>query len=292
MMAATGTRAQEFRDQLSRRVLVADGAMGTMLYARGVFLNRSFDELNSPAPDLVRGIHQELHQGGLGDPGNQHVSALTAVAAGRIRHGREVEGYQPAPVCGWRAKRRATTAFVAGAVGPLGVRIEPLGPTSFAEARAASASRWMRLAEAGVDVLIFETSATWMSCAKAVLAARDSIGDAVPIVAQVTIDDFRPSARRRRYGNLHPRDGFVAGGVIGLNCSVGPRPLVGNHRADAGAFPPADDAHAQRRLGRCAGGRNMYLSRPRYMAQYARRMLWAGVKIVGGCCGHHAGYIS
>src|ERR1035438_2683246 len=64
MMAATGTRAQEFRDQLSRRVLVADGAMGTMLYARGVFLNRSFDELNLSAPDLVRGIHQDYIKAG------------------------------------------------------------------------------------------------------------------------------------------------------------------------------------------------------------------------------------
>ncbi|MGB7761829.1 MAG: homocysteine S-methyltransferase family protein, partial [Bryobacteraceae bacterium] len=63
-MAATGTRAEEFREQLSRRVLVADGAMGTMLYARGVFLNRSFDELNLSSPDLVRGIHQDYIKAG------------------------------------------------------------------------------------------------------------------------------------------------------------------------------------------------------------------------------------
>src|SRR5258708_26373224 len=58
------TRAQEFRDQLSSRVIVADGAMGTMLYSRGVFINRCFDELNLSSPDMVRQIHQEYAKAG------------------------------------------------------------------------------------------------------------------------------------------------------------------------------------------------------------------------------------
>ena len=156
MTTATSTRAQEFRDQLSRRVMVADGAMGTMLYSRGVFINRCFDELNlssrrhgPPDPPGVR-------QGRRGDPGDQHVRRQPA-APGRLRHGRR--SCSDINQAGVRLAREAAKdgPFVAGAVGPLGVRIEPLGPTSFAEARAAFREQIDALLEAGVDLLILET---------------------------------------------------------------------------------------------------------------------------------------
>ena len=283
MMAATGTRAQEFRDQLSRRVLVADGAMGTMLYARGVFLNRSFDELNLSAPDLVRGIHQDYIKAG------SEILETNTFGANRVRLAAfgMAEKLKDINRAGVRLAREAArdTAFVAGAVGPLGVRIEPLGPTSFAEARAAFREQVDALAEAGVDLLIFETFGNLDELREAVLAARDSIGDAVPIVAQVTIDDFGhlpggadPETFTREMDSW-PVD------VIGLNCSVGPKATLETIERMLAVSSKPMSAMPNAGLPMRVEGRNMYLSSPEYMAQYARRMLWAGVKIVGGCCG-------
>ena len=135
MNTLASTRAQEFRDQLSRRVLVADGAMGTMLYSRGVFINRSFDELNLSQPDLVRQIHQEYVKAGAEIlETNTFAGSRPRLAAFGIAE--KLKDINRAAV---RLAREAAAGgpFVAGAVGPLGLRIEPLGPTSFAEARAA-----------------------------------------------------------------------------------------------------------------------------------------------------------
>ncbi|MGA3259730.1 MAG: bifunctional homocysteine S-methyltransferase/methylenetetrahydrofolate reductase [Bryobacteraceae bacterium] len=283
MMAATGTRAQEFRDQLSRRVLVADGAMGTMLYARGVFLNRSFDELNLSAPDLVRGIHQDYIKAG------SEILETNTFGANRVRLAAfgMAEKLKDINRAGVRLAREAArdTAFVAGAVGPLGVRIEPLGPTSFAEARAAFREQVDALAEAGVDLLIFETFGNLDELREAVLAARDSIGDAVPIIAQVTIDDFghlpggADTETFTREMDSWPVD------VIGLNCSVGPKATLETIERMLAVSSKPMSAMPNAGLPMRVEGRNIYLSSPEYMAQYARRMLWAGVKIVGGCCG-------
>src|SRR4051794_4421425 len=155
MTTATSTRAQEFRDQLARRVIVADGAMGTMLYSRGVFINRCFDELNLSAPDMVRQIHQEYVKAGA------EIVETNTFGATRQRLGAFgfAEKLQAINQTGVRLAREAAkeAAFVAGAVGPLNVRIEPLGPTSFAEARAAFREQIDSLMEAGVDLLILET---------------------------------------------------------------------------------------------------------------------------------------
>ena len=283
MMAATGTRAQEFRDQLSRRVLVADGAMGTMLYARGVFLNRSFDELNLSAPDLVRGIHQDYIKAGA------EILETNTFGANRVRLSAfgMAEKLKDINRAGVRLAREAAreTAFVAGAVGPLGVRIEPLGPTSFAEARAVFREQVDALVEAGVDVLIFETFGNLDELREAVLAGRDSIGDAVPIIAQVTIDDFGhlpggadPETFTREMDSW-PVD------AIGLNCSVGPKATLETIERMLAVSSKPMSAMPNAGLPMRVEGRNIYLCSPEYMAQYARRMLWAGVKIVGGCCG-------
>src|SRR5271157_3437426 len=188
MATSTNTRAQEFREQLSRRVLVSDGAMGTMLYSRGVFINRCFDELNLSSPDLVRQIHQDYVKAGA------EIVETNTFGANRTRLAGfgVAEKLRDINLAGVRLAREAArdAAFVAGAVGPLGVRIEPLGPTSFAEARAAFREQIEALAEAGIDLLILETFANLDELREAVMAAREAAGDELAIVAQVTIDDF------------------------------------------------------------------------------------------------------
>ena len=128
------SKALQFRDQLNRRVMIADGAMGTMLYSKGVFINRSFDELNVTAPQMVREIHQEYVKAGA------EILESNTFGANRARLSAFglVEKLRDINEAGVRLAREAAqdNAYVAGAVGPLGIRIEPLGPTSFAEARA------------------------------------------------------------------------------------------------------------------------------------------------------------
>src|SRR5499427_9577209 len=183
MTSASASRAQEFREQLSRRVMVADGAMGTVLYARGVFINRCYDELNLSGADMVRQIHQEYVKAGA-----QIIETNTFGASRpRLAGFGIAEKLQDINRAAVRLAREAAKdgPFVAGAIGPLGVRIEPLGPTSFGEARETFREQIEALLDAGVDLLIFETFGNLDELREAVSAARDAAGHEIPVVAQV-----------------------------------------------------------------------------------------------------------
>ncbi|HTS24478.1 MAG TPA: bifunctional homocysteine S-methyltransferase/methylenetetrahydrofolate reductase [Bryobacteraceae bacterium] len=283
MTTATNIRVQEFRDQLSRRVLVADGAMGTMLYSRGVFINRCFDELNVAQPDMVRQIHQEYVKAGA------EILETNTFGASRPRLGAfgVAEKLRDINLAGVRLAREAAKdgPFVAGAVGPLGIRIEPLGPTSFAEARAAFREQIDALLEGGVDLLILETFGNLDELREAVAAAREAAGDDMAVIAQVTIDDFGhlpggtdPETFTREM-DAWPVD------AIGLNCSVGPKATLETIERMMQFSSKPMSAMPNAGLPMRIEGRNIYLCSPEYMAQYARRLLWAGVKVIGGCCG-------
>src|SRR5437899_6843597 len=285
MSTATMSRASEFRQQLSQRVLVADGAMGTMLYSRGVFINRCFDELNLSSADMVRQIHQEYVKAGA------EILETNTFGATRQRLAAfgVAEKLKIINQAGVRLAREAAAAkdgvFVAGAIGPLGVRIEPLGRTSFAEARAIFREQIDALLDAGVDLLIFETFGNLDELREGVMAAREAAGDEIPVIAQVTIDDFghlpggTDTETFTREMNTWPVD------AIGLNCSVGPKATLETvERMMEHATKPLS-AMPNAGLPMRVEGRNIYLCSPEYMAQYARRLLWAGVKVIGGCCG-------
>jgi homocysteine S-methyltransferase len=284
MPFATAVRALEFRQQLGTRIIVADGAMGTMLYARGIFINRCFDELNLSSADMVRQIHQEYVKAGA------EILETNTFGATRMRLAAYglAEKLKSINQAGVRIAREAAgdKAFVAGAVGPLGVRIEPLGPTSFAEARALFREQIEALVEAGVDLLILETFSNLDELREAILAAREAAGQEITVIAQVTIDD---------YGNL-PGGGADTESftrrldewpcdAIGLNCSVGPKTMLETaEKMMAFSHKPLSVMPNAGNPVRIEG-RNIYLGSPEYMAQYARRLIWAGVKVVGGCCG-------
>ena len=283
MTTATQSRAREFRNQLSSRVMVADGAMGTMLYAKGVFINRCFDELNVSAPDMVRQIHQDYVKAGA------EIIETNTFGGSRPRLAAfgMAEKLDAINHAGVRLAREAAkdNAYVAGAVGPLGVRIEPLGPTSFAEAREAFREQIGALTDAGIDLLILETFANLDELREAVTAAREVAGNDLAIIAQVTIDDFGhlpggtdPETFTREMDSW-PVD------VIGLNCSVGPKATLETIEQMMSFSTKPMSAMPNAGLPMRVEGRNIYLCSPEYMAQYARRMLWAGVKIIGGCCG-------
>jgi homocysteine S-methyltransferase len=283
MTTATPDSAREFREQLSRRVMVADGAMGTQLYSRGVFINRCFDELNVSQPDLVRQIHLEYAKAGA------EILETNTFGGNRMRLAGfgMAEKLKAINQAGVRLAREAASdgIFVAGAVGPLGVRIEPLGPTSFAEARAAFREQMDALLEAGIDLIILETFGNLDELREAVTAAREAAGNELVVIAQVTIDDFghlpggTDTETFTREMDSWPVD------AIGLNCSVGPKATLETIEKMMQYSSKPMSAMPNAGLPMRVEGRNIYLCSPEYMAQYARRMLWAGVKIVGGCCG-------
>jgi len=283
MTTSVSSRAQEFRDRLAHRVLVADGAMGTMLYSRGVFINRCFDELNLSQPDLVRQIHKEYAKAGA------EILETNTFGANRARLAAfgMAEKLVAINHAGVRIAREAAgeNVFVAGAIGPLGVRIEPLGPTSFTEAREIFREQAAALIEAGADLLIMETFGNLGELHQAVLAAHEAGGGDIPIIAQVTIDDFGhlpggtdPESFTREMDSW-PVD------VIGLNCSVGPKATLETIELMMQYSSKPMSAMPNAGLPTRVEGRNIYLCSPEYMAQYARRLLWAGVRIIGGCCG-------
>jgi methionine synthase I (cobalamin-dependent)/5,10-methylenetetrahydrofolate reductase len=276
-------RALEFRGDLDRRALVADGAMGTMLYAQGVFINRCYDELNLSAPALVKEIHSQYVLAGA------EILETNTFGANRMR----LAGYglrdrvQEINVAGVRLAREAAQdkAFVAGSVGPLGVRIEPLGPTSYAEARTAFREQVAALVSAGVDLLILETFANLEELREAIFGAREAAGKDVVLVAQVTIDDFGNMPGGSAPETFAQRLDEWPADVIGCNCTAGPKATLETiekialySRKPMSAMPNA--GHPAR-----VEGRSIYLCSPEYMAHYAKRFLQAGVRIVGGCCG-------
>jgi methionine synthase I (cobalamin-dependent)/5,10-methylenetetrahydrofolate reductase len=283
MMTAVINRALEFRQHLSQRILVADGAMATMLYSSGVFINRCFDELNLSSPDLVRQIHRDYADAGA------EILETNTYGANRIR----LAGFgfseklQSINAAGVRLAREASQggAFVAGAIGPLGVHLEPLGPMSFAEARAIFREQAEALVGAGVDLLILETFGDLNELREAVLAVREAAGADPVIVAQLAVDDFGclPSGATvetfSREMNSWPVD------VIGVNCSVGPKTTFEVIEQLARLSSKPLSAMPNAGIPTRVEGRNIYLCSPEYMAQYARRLLLAGVKIIGGCCG-------
>jgi homocysteine S-methyltransferase len=283
MPAAADTRALEFHEAIGKRVLVADGAMGTMLYSRGVFINRCYDELNLSGADMVQQIHQEYVKAGA------EVLETNTFGATRPRLAAFGLAEKLAAInqAGVRIARQAAggRAFVAGAVGPLSVRIEPLGPTSFAEARAYFREQIEALLDAGIDLLILETFSNLDELREAIFAAREAAGPDMAIIAQVTIDDYGSLPGGMDTATFTSRLDEWPCDIIGLNCSVGPKimletaeAMMRRSRKPVSIMPNAGNPMR-------IEGRSIYLGSPEYMAQYARRLIWAGVKMVGGCCG-------
>jgi homocysteine S-methyltransferase len=279
----TRTRAAEFRKKLQSGVVLADGAMGTMLYTKGVFINRCFDELNLSSPQLVREIHQEYVKAG------SEILESNTFGGNRVRLTAFGLGEKLWTInqTGVRLAREAAgeKAFVAGAIGPLGTQIEPLGPVSFMEARAIFKEQADALLSAGVDLLVLETFYELNELREAIFAAREAGGSEMVIVAQVTVDDegrLRDGTNALTFTNKlneWPVD------VIGVNCSAGPK--IALETIEKMAPHTAKPLSAMPNAGLPANieGRNMYLCSPEYMSQYARRFLQAGVRVIGGCCG-------
>jgi homocysteine S-methyltransferase len=264
------------------RVVIFDGAMGTMLYSRGVYINQCYDELNVRSPDLVREVHAEYVAAGA------EVLETNTFGANRLK----LEQYGLADRvteinrAGAEIARGVAgdKALVAGAVGPLGVRLEPFGPTSAEDARAIFRQQMEGLAEGGAHVFLLETFSDLHEIGQAILAARD-VDPARPVIAQMTIGvDCRTTYGATVEDVARALDAAGAD-VIGLNCSVGPQAILDAIEKMAQVTRRKLSAQPNAGMPRDIGGRSMYMASPEYMASYARHLIQAGARVIGGCCG-------
>jgi methionine synthase I (cobalamin-dependent)/5,10-methylenetetrahydrofolate reductase len=275
--------AADFLARIKQSPVLCDGAMGTLLYSKGIFINRSYDELNLSQPDLIRGIHHEYLQAGA------EIIETNTFGGNSFRLGRHSLADKVGDInrAGARLAREAAKSFdvwVAGSVGPLGTRIEPLGKTSFQEARDAFREQIQVLVDSGVDLLMLETFGYLEEIHQALLAAKD-VSASLPIVAQVTIDEDGNCLDGSDPQTFVSKLEEWGADVIGCNCSVGPVAMLDAMEKVRAATSLPLAAQPNAGIPRSVDGRNIYLCSPEYMASYARKFVAAGVRLVGGCCG-------
>ncbi len=271
-----------FRELIeSDRAYIFDGAMGTMLYSKGIYINRSYDELNLVAADLVREVHVEYVRAGA-----EIIETNTFGATANKLQPYGLEGsLREINIRAAQIAREAAgdRVFVAGAVGPLGLRIEPYGPTSFDEAKDMFTAQVSALLEGGVDLFVLETFSDISELHQAIRAVR-ALCD-LPIVAQVTIQVDGNTLFGATPETFTTQLDEWDADVIGLNCGVGPA-IVLNAIEKMRTFTTRKlSAQPNAGLPRDVGGRQIYMCSPEYMAEYSRRIIQAGAKFVGGCCG-------
>mgnify|MGYP002633792518 CR=1 FL=1 len=273
---------ESFREALQDRVLLADGAMGTEIYRRGVFINRCYDELNIGRPDLIEEIHRDYVAAGA------DLVTTNTYGATRIRlakHGLEdrmadiIQG-------GVRLARAAAgpEGFVGGSMGPLPTLIRPAGPLSGGAAQAAYREQAELMLAEGVDVVLLETFRQLSMLEEAIGAVRAVDAD-VPIVASFAFKPMRHYFVGPSPEEVVARISTLGVDVIGTNCVNGPAvmlDLVERMEAAAGIPLSAMPNAGQPEM---VDGRSLYLASPEYMAEYARRFVQSGVRLVGGCCG-------
>ena len=270
-----------FLEEVDRRVLVCDGAMGTQLYAKGVFINRCFEQLNITHADLVRSVHQEYLRAG------SDVLETNTFGANRIklRAFGLSDRVHEINLAGARLARDVAgeDAYVAGAIGPLGVRVEPWGKTGVDEAEGYFKEQVDAFLEGGVDCFMLETFRDLNEIGAAIAAIRKACD--LPIIAQMTTEDDGNSLDGTPPEQFAPILLERGAHIVGVNCSVGPAPMLETIERLAAVTTARLSAQPNAGKPRDIEGRNIYLSSPEYMASYARRFIASGVRIVGGCCG-------
>jgi len=285
--------------KLKQRPLLCDGAMGTLLYARGITYEQCFDALNLSQPELITNIHREYISAGadiietnsfganrakletynLGD----RVREINFRAARLAREAREISGQ---------------SVFVAGAVGPTGRPLQAPDEHRLTELRAIFREQIEALQEGGADLLILETFSSLAELRQAILAAKEVGG--LPIVAQMSFYEDGHTLSGQSAARVAAVLSDMSVDVMGANCSVGPAATldaleemiaeVNQHHDGAQIDIHLFSAQPNAGLPTRIGNRFFYVATPDYFADYALRFAKAGVHLIGGCCGttpHH-----
>lgn len=272
---------EKFREMINAGPVLFDGGMGTELYKRGIYINKCFDELNLTNPALVASVHEAYIAAGA-EIIETNTFGANPKKLERYSLGNECERINSEGVRIAKSVARGET-LVAGSVGPLGIKIEPLGPTSREEAQCFFAAQIRALAESGADLIILETFVYPDELRQALAAAR-SVCE-LPVIAQMTIDENGNSLTGASPETMIGELAAMGADAIGINCTVGPQVMFEwlervRHLTD---LPISVMPNAGR--PRNVDGRNIYMSSPEYFAEYAKRLIQAGANIIGGCCG-------
>ncbi|HEY0784640.1 MAG TPA: bifunctional homocysteine S-methyltransferase/methylenetetrahydrofolate reductase [Acidobacteriaceae bacterium] len=291
----TPEAANRLQRIFGEQTVLCDGAMGTTLYERGVFINRCYDELNLSQPELIRNIHEEyllagatlletntfganrfrLSRFGLED----HTAEINRAGAALARQAVEQ-----------LAEKHAGQAWIAGSIGPLGIPLEPLGRVSHEQARAAYAEQMAALAgenegsHRGVDLFLIETVMSLLEAEQALRAARE-VAPHLPVVVMVTVDEDGTCLDGTLPETAAARLTAWGADGLGVNCSTGPATVLTAIESMGAATHLPLFAMPNAGMPRAVDGRNIYLCSPEYMASFARKFLKAGVQFIGGCCG-------
>ncbi len=276
-----------FKEYIKDNLILFDGAIGTELYNKGIFINSCYDELNLSRPGLIKEIHQAYVEAGA------EVIETNTFGANRLKlqkHGLEDKIYEINNQGALIAREAAgEDIYVAGSIGPLNLRLEPWGPLSEEEAKEIFLEQAKGLIEAGVDLIILETFSDLHLIQQAILAIKKTYD--IPVIAQMTIGNDGNSL----FGT--PPELFASkmvqwgADVIGINCSVGPKPMLDalEKMKDVVEVPISIMPNAGTPVN--VEGRNIYLASAEYFAEYTRRFIQAGATIVGGCCGTDPSFI-
>jgi methionine synthase I (cobalamin-dependent)/5,10-methylenetetrahydrofolate reductase len=282
-----------FQQQDERRTVLCDGAMGTMLYSRGVFINRCYDELNLSQPEMVRAVHQEYLQAGA------EVIETNTFGGNRFRLERYglADRVRDINLAGVKIARERVNAmrekqdseaFVAGAVGPLGVRLDSLGEAGLEQAFEAFSEQVRALVEGGpgvgADLLLIETMTSIAEAEQAIRAAR-SEAPGVPMIVMVTVNEEGNCLDGTTAEIAAERMTEWGASAVGCNCSAGPAIVLSVLDRMRGATHLPLAAMPNAGIPRAVDGRMIYMSSPEYMASFARKFARAGVTFIGGCCG-------
>jgi len=270
---------------LEKGPVVFDGAMGTLLYSRGIFINRNFDELNVSRPDMVEKVHADYLSAGAmvlttntfgANPvrlaGHGLAQRMDEINRAGVRIAREVAGGQ---------------ALVAGSIGPSGLIPDLSDEAMIARLTQAFSSQATVLADAGADLLVLETISNPLEMEIILRAVRPVVE--IPNIAMAMFkgdaasgegcccDGCTPSAMAVMMREL-------GADIIGANCGLGPSGLFGVAAGMVGhGLPVIIQPNAG--LPRVIEGRVMYMTTPEYFGEYAKRYISAGVGLFGGCCG-------
>jgi methionine synthase I (cobalamin-dependent)/5,10-methylenetetrahydrofolate reductase len=273
------SRPRDFLDRIQSEVLIADGATGTALYARGYSYRSCFEELNESDPAAIESLHREYVAAGadLIETNTFGASPLRLAEHGFEKRVREINR------AGAQIARRAAgdSVYVAGSIGPLNRVLEPIGTLSLTNAREAFTAQVAGLLEGGVDVFIVETMSSLAEIREAIAAIHELCD--LPVIASMTFTEDGKTLVGDKPAEIRRALVEFGADVIGANCSVGPQPILDVMERMGNGVPLSAQPNAG--LPRVVGGRYIYLATPQYFAEYARRFVEAGVSIVGGCCG-------
>ncbi len=272
-----------YLERLKDGVLLFDGAMGTMIYDSGVFINQCFENVNLTSPDTILNIHRKMAEAGAQVLTTNSFSAnpiklssydleekTAEINIRSVELAREIAGEE---------------LYVAGSIGPTSVRMAPIGNTPREEVADAFKVQIEALIEAGVDLLLFET---FRNLDELVLAARTAkfVNVDIPVQAQISLRHEETEIPKETYYNLFRQlDDEDSIDVIGMNCSTGPADMLDILNEIQGRMTKPFSIMPNAGFPRDIDGRQMYLASPEYFAEYSLKFLDAGVSVIGGCCG-------